>query len=379
VAMSGTNPSFYRLFRRSAYYKSAEDDSDSEEAEHARKERERFAAAALAFCLKHDRKFLRYFWTNVCRVQADPSRMPPIKKSGILIEPPRWADIRLVADGPPKRYVWVVEVKAGAPLEAIQDPRSDVFSRRDQGYGWFLRNEEESQKTKLRYIVFGREEGLRLPSYDSSLRIAIQQRRWSDIADLSVSRLTEDLSQSLAILKIEPFAEKFMIKKAANIKVRKGLNGLGKAKTVFEALYEYLKIRSRREYEFYAEEPASVVGIYVKSSQNSSKPHSRLQKATRRGSPEAWIGYRSSDNDNITRSIWLYFDDVKKRQSALRLLKKRFPSAKADSDPPTPCVVVENMTSGEDPDDFEWFTSVFKALGVTSSARKKNGTDEEKE
>jgi hypothetical protein len=228
--MSGTNPSFYRLFRRSAYYKLAEDDSDSEEAEHARKERERFAAAALAFCLKHDRKFLRYFWTSVCRVQADPSRMPPIKPRGILIEPPRWADIRLVADGFRKRYVWVVEVKAGAKLEDIQDPRSNVFSRRDQGYGWFLRNEEKDLTTRLRYIVFGPEENLDLPRYDSRLRIVIQQRGWSDIANLSASCLTEDLSQSLAILKIEPFAEKFMIKKAANIKIRKGLNGVVKPK-----------------------------------------------------------------------------------------------------------------------------------------------------
>src|ERR1051325_9272216 len=102
--------------RRSHYLRIADEEDQSEEAKRARQERERFAVAAVAFCLKHNAALLNNFWQRVCRMETlDHKAMPRI--TIILLEPPHWADLRLVSEFERKRYVWVVEVKAGAPLE----------------------------------------------------------------------------------------------------------------------------------------------------------------------------------------------------------------------------------------------------------------------
>ena len=139
--MNGRTPSFFRLFRRSHYVRPVAWDDPSAEAEAARKDRERFAVAALAFCLKHDPAFLRHFWQGICRVpETDPDIMPPFAADGVLLEPPEWADLRLVSESKTGRYVWVIEVKAGAGLEERQRPdKPHEFENPNSGYGALCR------------------------------------------------------------------------------------------------------------------------------------------------------------------------------------------------------------------------------------------------
>jgi hypothetical protein len=77
--MKGNKPSFYSLFRRSHYGHSPVGQPDDEADEETRR-RER--------------------------------------TESVLLEPPRWADLRLVSDKDGARFVWVVEVKAGSRLDA---------------------------------------------------------------------------------------------------------------------------------------------------------------------------------------------------------------------------------------------------------------------
>ena len=96
--MKRDEPSFYRLFRRSHYFHASIEHGDLE-ADPDREDRERFAVASLAFCLKHNSDFRRQFWERICRVPGkDPIPMPPIEAEGVLLEPPHWADLRLVSD-----------------------------------------------------------------------------------------------------------------------------------------------------------------------------------------------------------------------------------------------------------------------------------------
>lgn len=368
--MIGTRPSFYRLFRRSGYYRALDESDDSDDAEIRRQERERFAAAAIAFCLIHDETFFHYFWTSVCRVPGDPVDPPHAAERQILIEPPRWADIRINASCAVARYIWVVEVKAGAKLESIQDPRSTHFARPHQGYGWFLHNEKAHSRTKLRYIVFGYEKPLRLSPRHRQLGIALQQRKWADIALLATTPLTSDLAESLGRMNIEPFATKLMIDRAANIRVKTGLHAVGDVKTVLEAIYGWLGITARRDYEFYSEEASAVIGIYIRDSQNFSKAHAQLQRATRCGDPEAWLGYRADAKGEITRSVWLYFSSIRKQKRIHSVINKLFSAARRVEDPPSHCVVVEEAAAVSAISDFAWFTSVLQGMGVKAKGAR---------
>src|SRR6266568_2896577 len=87
---------FLSLFSRSLYRGNAsrfsEFEGDSEEDGRIHEERERFAAAAIAFCLEHDRAFLQHFWKKLCGRTSDGKlrAMPTVE-----IEPQRWADLLL--------------------------------------------------------------------------------------------------------------------------------------------------------------------------------------------------------------------------------------------------------------------------------------------
>src|SRR5437773_436287 len=88
---------FLSLFTRSLYRGTAsrirELEPESEEGRRVHEERERFAAAAIAFCLEHDRSFLQHFWKKVCGRTGDrKSRVMPT----VEVEPRRW---RLNPDG----------------------------------------------------------------------------------------------------------------------------------------------------------------------------------------------------------------------------------------------------------------------------------------
>src|SRR5947199_2735394 len=175
-------PSFFSLFKRGRYLSAREDQDDSKAATKRREERERFAVAALAFCLRHDEGFRRHFWERICRVPSGPAQMPRITADDVAIEPPEWADLALSSEAGTDAYLWVVEAKAGASLQPKQNPASPEFLERG-GYGALLTAHKPTERTRLRYIVLGATQHLGLPDGHPCGEISVQERSWGQLLD----------------------------------------------------------------------------------------------------------------------------------------------------------------------------------------------------
>src|SRR5947208_2449892 len=145
------NPGFLSLFSRSLYRAKAArlrlSEPDSIEDRRVHDERERFAAAAIAFCLRHDEAFLWHFWREVCRKKGERE---PRTKPTVEIEPRCWSDLLLRWD----KILCAVEIKIGAKLDDHQNPGKGAFSKRG-GYGHFLLRHCRESECKGRYVVFG--------------------------------------------------------------------------------------------------------------------------------------------------------------------------------------------------------------------------------
>ncbi|MGV3533972.1 MAG: hypothetical protein ACO1QR_16505 [Chthoniobacteraceae bacterium] len=70
---------------------------EGEENATARKEIERFTAAAIALCFRHDESFRQHFWARICRLDGNPA-IPD--SATIEVEPCPWADLLIRSRGP---------------------------------------------------------------------------------------------------------------------------------------------------------------------------------------------------------------------------------------------------------------------------------------
>jgi hypothetical protein len=368
IAMNRNAPSLFALFCRSRFCRSIPDDDDSVEARTERRERERFAVAALGFCLKHEPKFLNHFWRQICRVPSDPPNMPKIKPTGILLEPPHWADLRLIGENRNKRFVWVIEVKAGAPLDQKQRPdRPAIFMKKGSGYGALFKAAEAKVHTQMRYIILGANESDRWRIMPGTMRsgMAVQRRDWNDLASgLVRTVLVRDLCETLGELKINPF----YMEKAKRIRITDGLSNAGKAWTVLHAVCKQLGIReSYRYFEGDTDENGGgSVGIYIKQPPKRKSPsdqHLRLRRlTTKKGWSLAWFGYEYSAPKTLWKSVYFYFDDPEQGQQLKRNL---FPTGELKFDERALAV---RTPSKEGTNDFDSFMSVFNRalMGITT-------------
>ncbi len=289
---------------------------------------------------------------------GDPEEMPLVRDQDILLEPPRWADLRIVSDSPAGRYVWLLEIKAGAPLELRQNPEKAEFSDPEKGYGALFNSSEANKNSRLRYIVLGAQEVLRIPPKHPTLPIALRQSHWDEVAACKASKLIRDFFGCLSNLQLQPFA----MDEAKEISVTHGLSGAGGAMQVLKAVRDWLGAKQRpKDEEIYSLEPESVVGAYIK--RGAMPPSGKLQDLSDSKDVLAWVGYFATESDQISRGVWLYFSDAKKRDRALSEVKLRFPIAEPEPDGDYCCVKVKAEAGGKTK-DFAWFQSVFEAAGV---------------
>ena len=347
-----SKPSFFSLFKRGRY--SAPDASGDEDNPEAaaqlrskRNEQERFTAAALAFCFKHDSTFRQHFWERICRSDGDPDTPDSIE-----LEPRHSADLLVRSGGPLRRIIHVVECKVGADLKPHQDPGDPVFST-NGGYGFKLR-QHEGEQADLRYIVLGLRRTLNLPEPDPTLRIRFAQRQWSDLECCEpATALMTDLFNSLGEMRIG----KFHMRKTKGLPpINTGLKSIGNAWAVIGDTLRGFEIHSGWKIEGGSRSnEESYLGAYVHSGY-----HAQLQEVTQSTGPYLlWLGYYAKADDSVQRLVYLYCADELRTQWLKAALTTDFPNAFTDKEDHQLCVVISDE-SASGISDLEWFSSVLK-------------------
>ncbi|HEY0433842.1 MAG TPA: hypothetical protein VGC95_08220, partial [Chitinophagaceae bacterium] len=194
------SPSFYNLFKRGKYcsegfIRSGDGPEEKEAKERKRKDAERFAVSAIAFCLKHDKNFQQEFFHTVCWKAGDPELDPNVN---ISVEENAWADLKIIN----KEFLYVVEFKIHAKLEDRQNPNKDDFWKKP-GYGYEIK---QNQGCQYRYTVLGYKDqngkGLGLGQRIEN-GVLLSECAWSTICSLDLEKrgpLTKDLFICLANL-----------------------------------------------------------------------------------------------------------------------------------------------------------------------------------
>jgi hypothetical protein len=359
-------PSFLALFKRGRFFRSSvslpadADEKTANAVRKTRKEQERYTAAALAFCFKHDPKFRQHFWEKVCFLDGDV-QFPDSAR--IEIEPPAWADLLVRSESGGKKFIHVIECKVEADLEAHQDPRNEEFSGSD-GYGFDL-VEHAAGKATLRYIVLGFREDLKLPQHHSSLPIKLAQRRWEDLElDCPSTPLVDDLLDSLGDFGVG----KFRMRTTKNIRVTSGLESVGRVWEVLRATAENLQLVDK-----YCSTDGGRTGesewsmgthvLALPEKKHSSVLQRKLKDLTHSvTSYLAWFGYASSPVGGMKREVWFYCDTDKRAKWLKAQLGKAYPHARLDSDDEQDCVALSDLDRAE-LNDVEWFSEALGAAG----------------
>ncbi len=372
--MEADEPSLFRLYGRSRYRRVVTQAGPAGELleEKLRKENERFAVAAVAFCLRHCAEFRQVFWKAICQwpksssdhVPSDPDRVPPLD---VELAPDQWADLRLIAEVAGRRTVWVIEFKVDAELEPKQDPTHSKFVEPKTGYGALYKEWEIDSGSDLRYVVLG---SVKLRAGGSTIDgagIRWHARKWRDLAQLwpdTPSSLMADLYSSLAQLPVSAFAMKDVLP----IRVSGGFGSAAEAWNVLDAL---------RSID-YCNFPSSLWKIEV----TTPVPHyhnlgATLYRSKKRGGTRRileslsqkgltvrdhllWAGYETGPEiaSGIRRSIWVCCDG----EAGAEKLKERLMSRRRDDEisikEKDPWWVVISSGMNAATPDLEWFNSV---------------------
>ena len=367
--MNPSEPSFLRLFQRSRLCRPLPIDDELDVVVAKRKERERFAVAALALCLKHDRALLKHFWQRVCRVSGDPKVMPEIAPTDILLEPPPWADLRLVSHNRTKRFVWVIEIKAGTHLDEHQRPdRPAVFMKPGHGYGALFAEEEKRRGTNMRFVILGAspEDSLDvLLGAKRAAPIVLQQRTWQCLADdFPKTKLCDDLRICLGNLGIRAFPAAEM----KNMKVNTTSLEIGKAVAILQ------DVQSRLDWPDKAQ--ASIPSLHVTEGRwfmgrdllraktsNAMRLNALLQPPNRY---VAWFGYQGDVGGTTELVFELYCGSEQAQQRSAARVRKVLDRAIVEEEPPDKNwfnVILKTGTHSLN-NDSAWFCSVFKQVGL---------------
>ncbi|HEV7401806.1 MAG TPA: hypothetical protein VGO11_02725 [Chthoniobacteraceae bacterium] len=287
-------------------------------------------------------------------------------RNDILLEPPHWADLRLISRAPLGRMIWVVEVKAGAYLQSKQNPSSEEFYTAPAGYGWLFRQSEPAD-TKLRYIVLGANEPLTLPSSDDRLRISVRASTWAQVAETvswtgqtdGPSSVVRDFFRCLAKFQLSIFP----MLEAQNISVKRGLAGLGPALTLLQGVCTWSGAKWKtKNLTSFPNDTGCVIGVYLKPEVSEVGVLGRLQSVCDHPGYVAWIGYYVDADDVVSRSVWFYFQQPETRDRVLAKMQQRFPTAQANNeDDGIPAIEIIGAQEEGHP-DLAWFQSTFNAV-----------------
>lgn len=363
-------PSFFSLFKRGRYYHphppfTEDEEPQSESVKSGRREVERFAVAAVAFCLEHDEPFRKHFWERVCKQDGDPELKNDIQ---IGIEDKNWSDLKLTSGD----CVCTVEFKVGAPLERKQDPNHNEEFWGIGGYGGeMLFNRVGRYRIIGKCLGLGRATHKRPPSqFTADLRfseispgagIYCGERLWRDLSDgLQPSNLVKNLFDSLGMLGILDFK----LMETKKIEVIPELNDASAAKALVVIQDVKTAFGLTGECESWAETDNSwSLGSRIDKASSDNKQH--LVSLTGNKSSFGWLGFENLEK-GPKRYVWIYCADKAKAEQAEGHFANFAPEAvmslEDGGEGSWNLIITDPKSAGS---DYEWFAKVFRKLGLT--------------
>lgn len=291
---------FLKLFARGRYVTSrsiAQKEASSGNPQHDHEERERFAVAAIAFCVKRDSSFRRHF----LKVVADSENADVYE---VDIEPKRWGD--LVLKG---KDVVVLEFKLQALLAEHQDPNTSRFV--SSGYGREIRD-EYGDRRKVLYVVIGKD----VPSGRTKNDIRYRGLPWSAflIQNRKETPIERDLFDCLGVLGAPIFLSRHMKKKAPTKEASGALE-----------VYQLLERAAGNIRTGAATSGGDHIGLDLSSTGATPKSQHKILKdvVEPRGRSLGWIGYepREEFEQQLCLSVWFYSSQKGKKSVERRLRK----------------------------------------------------------
>ena len=297
-------PSFHKLYSRGRYSGPGRKSADGETGDQLgvmHEERERFAVAALAFCLKHSTPFREAFLAFLKSKLGVEIRPDSVEFD---VEPRHEADL-VVRSSPERECYLVVEFKINASLKPHQDPRiKRGFSKR---YGRQLQKAKAAGWANVGYIVVWQQS---LEEHrDERDGIVTAICHWDELKRSSVTSdsLQRDLFQCLGWLGV-------------NCMKDMKLTELPQANSVCQVHGYFTGILNDDQLR------RCVRANGVDASSSADGWHYGLNFSLKEQRPKGWLGYECKGGQPYP-SIWFYCENEKQRTLVAKALKTYAESA----------------------------------------------------
>jgi hypothetical protein len=351
------SPSLFTLFKRGKYYHRSSPLADGPNEEKGpktttseRREAERFAVAAVAFCLQHDTNFRQHFWRAICKHDGDPKLNGTAK---VEVEENRW-DLT-ISNG---KVCYLLEFKIDCDLAAKQNPNEPAFMQIG-GYGHAMK----SLARVCRYVVLGFKEPLGLRNGRQLTDwLFCSERPWAALSDgfnSSGNRLINDLFDCLAKLRISHF----QIMNAQKIKVSEKISTVCEAFSVLKGVGTALDLK-RRPQSNRDEEGYWWIGEDIRRHQGSKNSELLNSLTGQKSGLVGWFGFQGKDG-TPERALWLYCKSKSEAVHAKELLGRAADDPDPDKHHGWNVKIIEKIRGGTN--DFGWFIKQFQKLGLETA------------
>jgi hypothetical protein len=299
-------PSLRALYRRSRYLSTLPVGGEHPSADTIREHqsRERFAAASIGFCLRHDAHFRQAFVKLIFgHKQASTDGIEA------HVEDYNWADLLVTTQS--GTCVAVLELKIAAKLQPHQNPSNSAFWK-EGGYGSAIRDwaQESGYTRKVKYVVLGEERWFKPKSKRELDCLSIS---WSDFRGaLPTNSVVDDLRTTLGELGVRCFRAE----QTCDMNLTPTALEAAKLLTLLENVAAAVDLKATRVDSWYDRESNDGhVGRRIPQGRN-------VQRAKAIGARAeldlGWFGYEAD-----AASVWFYCTPLSFERVKKKLLKSK--------------------------------------------------------
>jgi hypothetical protein len=332
-------------------------------------QKERFAVAAIGFCLVHDPTFRsHYFGALLCDIPEAKGMSRDVSQLKVQIEPHTWADL-LVED---ERSVLVVEHKITAELAPHQDPWKKSFFEYAKGappgYGAEMKTHFPSKQ--LFYVALGKE----FEKKDED-GVFCWSKSWERLIGYGRAEtpLERDLLDCIGRLGVANLRLRHVMNKIINKNLIEDAEPAARMVVVLKSVCESVGLKSARisEKDVDYSEDYFCFGLTIREgrSDSSETTQGRLAKLVAADSADiGWFGYektlkpdweRKAGEEGAATCVVLYCGNELAKLNTIEKVKNLDPRGSTESGS-FGVRVVKPANSAQG--DREWFVEVLNKL-----------------